>query len=75
MTKWFTQRDDSTGQLLCLARIRDEGGGLHPEIWTSSGWQENAFVMSFLVDPLAADEIDEAGAERALREFDRPLEG
>jgi hypothetical protein len=66
MTRWYVQRADS-GDVLTVARIRDEPDGTYPEIWNGSGWQYYPPAMSYVVDPLSADEVDEAGAEAAIK--------
>jgi beta-glucanase (GH16 family) len=66
MTRWYVQRTDS-GTVLTVARIREEPDGTYPEIWNGTTWQYWPPAMSCAVDPLSADEVDQTGAEAAIR--------
>lgn len=68
MTRWFVQRD-STGDPIVVARVRDEVDGPIPEVWNGSAWIYWPAVNSFLVDPLAADRVDEATAVSAANQL------
>ncbi len=74
MTRWYVQRGDD-GEVLIVARIRDEPDGTYPEFWNGHSWQYWPPAMSYLVDPLAADEVDEAGAAGAIKERGSTLPG
>ncbi len=74
MTRWYVLRG-SAGQPLSVARIRQEEDGHHPEVWNGARWEYYPPVMSYAVDPLAADEVDEAGALDALRQLGTRSEG
>lgn len=68
MIRWFVQRTDG-GDVLTVARIRTEPDGTFPEFWDGDGWRYWPPAMSYLIDPLAADEVDQAAAEAAVREL------
>jgi hypothetical protein len=68
MTRWFVQWD-TTGDPMVVARVRDEADGPIPEVWDGSTWTYWPAVSSFLVDPLAADRVDEATAVAAAKQL------
>jgi hypothetical protein len=70
-TRWFVQHGDE-GEVLIVARIRQEADGVHPETWTGTAWQRWTPALSYLVDPLAADEVGQAEAETALQNLWMP---
>jgi hypothetical protein len=65
-TRWFVNRNDQ-GRALIVARIRQDQDGLHSEIWKGSQWTASPRAMNYLLDPLAGDEVDEAGARAAMQ--------
>jgi hypothetical protein len=68
MNRWYVERTDA-GEVLTVARVRDEPDGTYPELWNGRSWQYWPPAMSYLVSPLAAEEVDEAGAEAAIKEL------
>jgi hypothetical protein len=64
-TRWYVQRTND-GDPLLVARIRQEPAGMFPEVWNGRQWREWPAAMSFRSDPLAADEVDRAEAERVI---------
>jgi hypothetical protein len=69
-TRWYVQSTND-GVPLLVARIRADSGVLVPELWNGREWREWAPAMNFRMDPLAADEVDEAGAEAVIAELAR----
>jgi hypothetical protein len=63
--RWYVQ-STVAGVPLLVARIREELGGTYPEVWNGREWKEWPTVMTFRTDPLAADEVDRAEAERVI---------
>jgi hypothetical protein len=68
MTYWYIQRG-SDGEILVVARLRQDEFGLHPEVWRASTgrWVSRPYVTTYRVDPLAAEEVDEATARAAMQ--------
>jgi hypothetical protein len=66
MTRWYVKRD-SEGLPLIVVRIREQDGGYVAERWKAGDWEFWPPGVSYWVDPLAADEVDEARAEAAVR--------
>ena len=69
-TRWYVQSTNA-GVPYLVARIREELGVLVPEVWNGREWRDWPTAMSFRVDPLAADEVDEAAAEAVIAELAR----
>lgn len=64
VTRWFVERDDN-GEIVNLARIRQEIDGLFAEVWNGQAWEYRPSAIRFLHDPLAGDEVDHAEADAA----------
>lgn len=74
MTRWYVLRGDE-GEILAVSRIREEPGATHPEVWNGMTWEHYPPVMSYLVDPLAAEEVDEATALDGVRQIEARRQG
>jgi hypothetical protein len=57
---------DAEGVPLVVVRIRGQNGGYVAERWRGEYWAYWPPGVSYWMDPLAADEVDEQGAASAV---------